>query len=314
MLQNEQPRIVVPVIVANAVGRRRFCDFFTIRLRNAHTRRTYHHAVSDFLAWCTKAGVPSIDAVQPSQVTAWVEDQRGYAASTVRTRLAAIHHFFDWMVTGNIIPMNPAAAVRGPRVVEAVKTAALTPAEARTLLDSIDTTTLSGLRDRALLAVMMFSFARIGAALGMTVGDVFWLKRQLWLRLPEKGGKPHAMPCHDYLATVIIAYIKTARIADDRDGPLFRTFSRRRGRPLARKGLQQPEAYKMITRRAIAAGFTTRLSNHSFRATGITVYLNNGGTLEMAAQIANHASTRTTQLYAHRREKINLAEMARIKI
>jgi integrase len=148
----------------------------------------------------------------------------------------------------------------------------------------------------------------------MTVGDVFWHKRQLWLRLPEKGGRLHAMPCHDHLASAIIAYIDKAGIGEDSDGPLFRTFGRSRGRPLTRKGLQQPEAYKMIGRRATAAGITTRLSNHSFRATGITIYLNNGGTLEMAAQIANHASTRTTQLYAHHREKINLAEMARIRI
>ena len=80
------------------------------------------------------------------------------------------------------------------------KTPVLAPDEARALIDSIDTATHAGLRDRALIALMVYSFARIGAALGMKVGDVFTQNRRLWVRLREKGGKPHAMPCHHHLA------------------------------------------------------------------------------------------------------------------
>src|SRR5271165_4696946 len=117
---------------------------------------------------------------------------------------------------------------------------------------------------------------------------------QLWVRLREKGGKAHAMPCHHNLETYITAYIEGAGLADDPRGPLFRTIGRGTGL-LTRTPLPQRNAYAMVGRRAAAAGISTRLSNHSFRATGITAYLKNGGTLEKAAAMANRASTRTTQ-------------------
>ena len=111
-----------------------------------------------------------------------------------------LRHLFDWMVIGQIMPTNPAAAVRGPRhIVRRGKTPVLDPAEARQLLDAIDTTTVIGLRDRALIGLMVYSFARIGAAIGMRVEDVYTQNRRLWVRLHEKGGKQHAMPCHHNL-------------------------------------------------------------------------------------------------------------------
>jgi len=211
--------------------------------------------------------------------------------------------------------VNPAGSVRGPsHVVKAGKTPVLALEEARTLIDSIEVTTIAGLRDRALIGLMVFSFARIGAALGMKVEDVFTQNRRLWVRLLEKGGKPHAMPCHHNLETYLTAYIEGASIAEDPKGPLFRTIGRDTGRPLTRTPLPQANAYAMIGRRAAAAGIATKLGNHSFRATGITAYLKNGGTLEKAAQMANHASTRTTQLYDRRREELSLDEVERIRV
>jgi site-specific recombinase XerC len=116
------------------------------------------------------------------------------AAPSVKQRLAAIRHLFDWLVTGQVVPVNPAGSVRGPRhVVTSGQTPVLDPAEARALLDSIDVATHAGLRDRALIGLMVYSFARIGAALGMTVEDVYTQNRRLWVRLREKGGKRHAM-------------------------------------------------------------------------------------------------------------------------
>jgi integrase len=151
-------------------------------------------------------------------------------------------------------------------------------AEARVLIDSIEVTMIAGLRDRALIepiALMVYSFARIGAALGMKVEDVFTQNRRLWVRLREKGGKSHAMPCHHNLEAYITAYIDGAGLTEDPKGPLFRTIGRGKGRPLTRTALQQAEAYLMIARRAAAAGIATKLGNHSFRAIGITAYLKN---------------------------------------
>jgi integrase/recombinase XerC len=178
--------------------------------------------------------------------------------------------------------------------VKSGKTPVLAPDEARALIDSIGITTHSGLRDRALIGLMVFSFARIGAALGMKGEDVFTQNRRLWVRLREKGGKAHAMPCHHNLETCLSAYIEGAGLADDPQGPLFRTIGRGTG-VLTRTPLPQRNAYAMVGRRAAAVGIATRLGNHSFRATGITACLKNGGALEKAAQMANHASTRTTQ-------------------
>ena len=308
---------VLPTLVVAAGDRAstRFLEFFASTLRNPHTRRAYARAVGDFLAWCEEHAVPSIAAVQPLHVAAWIEGQtREHSAPTVKQQLAAIRHLFDWLVMGQVVPLNPAASVRGPaHSVRKGKTPVLDPAEARTLLDSIDVTTPIGLRDRALIGLMVYSFGRIGAALAMRVEDVFVQNRRLWVRLREKGGKRHEMPCHHTLEEYLHAYLDGAGIADDPKGPLFRTIGRGTQR-LTRTPLPQANAYAMVRRRAMAAGIGTKIGNHSFRATGITAYLKNGGTLENAAAMANHASTRMTQLYDRRRDDISLDEVERIRV
>ena len=308
---------VLPAIVT-AAGERasiRFLEFFASTIRNPHTRRAYARAVTDFLAWCEKHGVLSITTVQPLHVGSWIELQtRERSAPTVKLRLAAIRHLFDWLVMGQVVPLNPAASVRGPaHSVRKAKTPVLDPAEARALLDSIDITTPIGLRDRALIGLMIYSFGRIGAALAMRVEDVFVQNRRLWVRLREKGGKRHEMPCHHTLEAYLHAYLDGVGIADDQKGPLFRTIGRGTGQ-LTRTPLPQANAYAMVQRRTTAVGIGTKIGNHSFRATGITAYLKNGGTLENAAAMANHASTRTTQLYDRRRDDISLDEVERIRV
>ena len=306
----------VPALIAAAGDRAayRFMEFFAANIRNPHTRRAYSRAVTDFLTWCDDNHVRSIIDVRPLHVAAWIEMQtRDRAAPTVKLQLAALRHQFDWLVTGQIVPVNPASSVRGPLHSPKVgRTAVLAPEEARALLDSIGTMTHSDLRDRVLIALMLYSFARIGAAISIKVDDVFTQNRRLWVRLREKGGKPHTMPCHHNLETYLAAYIEGADIANDLKGPLFRTIGRRG--LLTNTPLPQTKAYRMVGRRAAAAGVVTKLGNHSFRATGITAYLKNGGTLEKAAQMANHASTRTTQLYDRRHEELNLDEVERIGV
>ena len=310
-------RPTLPILVA-ASGKRagvRFLEFLAAQIRNPHTRRAYARAVGEFLSWCESVGVTSLPDVQPLHVASWIELQgREVSAPSVKQQLAAIRHLFDWLVTGQIVPANPAASVRGPRhVVRVGKTPVLEPAEARALLDSIDATTPAGLRDRALISLMVYSFARIGAALGMKVEDVFTQNRRLWVRLHEKGGKDHAMPCHHNLEQALVAYLEGNGVENGPKDPLFRTLGRGTGQ-LTHTPLPQANAYAMIRRCAEAAGIKTKIGNHSFRATGITAYLKNGGTLEKAAAMANHASTRTTQLYDRRSDEMSLDEVERIAI
>lgn len=307
----------VPALVAitGEPAALRFLEFFAGQIRNPHTRRAYARAVADFLAWCGDAGVPDLTRIQPLHVATWVEGLgRSHAAPTVKQRLAAVRHLFDWLVTGQVVPLNPAAAVRGPRhVIRVGKTPVLDPAEARALLDSIDVGTVIGLRDRALIGLMVYSFARVGAALAMRVEDVYPQSRRLWVRLREKGGKAHALPCHHRLEESLEAYLDGSGLRDDPKGPLFRTIGRGTGQ-LSKRPLPQASAHAMVRRRAAAAGIATPLGCHSFRATGITAYLANGGTLETAAAMANHASTRTTQLYDRRGDRVSLDEVERIRI
>ena len=317
LIPSPSSTLPVPALIAASGDQaaRRFLEFFAATIRNPHTRRAYGRACGEFLAWCEQHGAQSIAEVQPLHVAAWIEMQtHELAAPSVKQRLAAIKHLFDWLVTGQVVPANPAASVRGPsHVVRQGKTPVLEPEEARALLDSIDTTRHAGLRDRALIALMVYSFARIGAALGMKVEDVFTQNRRLWVRLREKGGKAHAMPCHHSLEAYLTAYMEQTGIMADDKGLLFRTIGRGTGM-LTTTPLPQANAHAMIRRRAKAAGIVTKLGNHSFRATGITAYLKNGGTLEKAATMANHASTRTTQLYDRRRDEMSLDEVERIRV
>jgi site-specific recombinase XerD len=307
----------VPTLVSVAGDRAglRFLEFFAAAIRNPHTRRAYGRAVGEFLAWCEAAGVPSLAAVQPLHVATWIEAQaRTLAAPSVKQRLAAVRHLFDWLVVGQVVPANPAAPVRGPaHSARRGKTPVLAPGEARALLDRIDVSRPAGLRDRALIALMVYAFARVGAALAMKVEDVYAQDRRLWVRLREKGGKRHEMPCHHNLEAYLHAYLDGAGIAADPKGPLFRTVGRGTGR-LTRTPLPQANAHAMVRRRAGAAGIATKVGNHTFRATGITAYLRNGGTLENAAAMAAHASTRTTQLYDRRRDRLTLDEVERVRI
>ena len=234
------------------------------------------------------------------------------SAPTVKQHLAAIRALCDWLVVHQVLAVNPAAAVRGPKhVVTKGATPVLTPAEARALLDRIDTGTRVGLRDRALLSVMVYSFARVSAAVGMRRQDYFRQGTRGWLRLHEKGGKRHDVPAHHRAEEAVEAYLAAGGI-EDAKVPLFQSVDRAgglSGRPLGRRVV-----LAMIKRRASAAGLPASTCCHTFRATGITAYLSNGGTLEHAQRIAGHASPKTTKLYDRTADTITLDEIERIVI
>ena len=312
-----RPALSLPALVAAADERAqvRFLEFFAVTIRNPNTRRAYARATGEFLGWCMARGVVSLAEVQLLHVAGWIEELgREVSVPTVKQRLAGIRHLFDWLVVGQVVPVNPAVSVRGPsHSVRQGKTPVLAPLEARRLLDAIDVTTPIGLRDRALIGLMVYSFARVGAALQMRVEDVYVQNRRLWVRLHEKGGKRHDMPCHHSLEEYLVAYLDGCELRCWPKGPLFRTIGRGT-HLLSMTPLPQASAFQMVRRRAAAANIETAIGNHSFRATGITAYLKNGGTLERAATMANHASTRTTQLYDRRSDDVTLDEVERVLI
>jgi site-specific recombinase XerD len=287
---------IVPALIA-ALGDQaswRYVEFFTANIHNDHTRRAYARACGRFFAWCEQRGL-TLTAIRPFDVAAWVKELDEHSAPSVKQQLAAVRMLFDWLVIGQVVPMNPAAAVRGPKhVVKTGKTPVLDAGEWRKLIDSIPTETVRDLRDRTLIATLTYSFARIMAALRMKVEDLRPQGAGWRVQLHEKGGKEHAMPCHHALAEALRAYIDAAGIAEDRKGWLFRTSPRHNATVLTEQPMMQADAWRMIRRRAVAAGIHAPIGNHTFRATGITAYLGNGGALEHAQAMAAHESPRTT--------------------
>jgi len=217
-------------------------------------------------------------------------------------------------VTGHVLHTNPASFVRGPKFSYAKgKTPILTPNEARKLIRAIPTDTVVGLRDRALIGLMIYTFARVSAAVNMNVKDVFQKQEALWVRLHEKGGKHHEMPCQHNLKDWLREYIEAAGIGEDKDRPLFRTVDRKTRR-LGSTRLDRQRAWAMVKRWAKKAGVeTTGICNHTFRGTGITAYLQNPeAKLEHAQQMAAHSDPKTTRLYDRRSDKVSLDQVERI--
>lgn len=307
--------VALPSLIERAgePSSRRFLEFFTAHLRNRGTRALYARAAARFFAWCDARQI-ELATISPLVVAAYIEQlTQTLSAPTVKLHLAAIRMLFDFLVVGQIVPVNPAASVRGPRhVVKKGKTPVLTADEARQLLDEIDILTISGLRDRALIGVLVFSFARVSAAIGMNLRDYYPQGRRMWFRLHEKGGKHHEVPAHHSAEEYVDAYIEAAGIRDQKNGPLFRTIDSRRDLTLRR--MLRGDVLRMIKRRANRAGLATRVGCHTFRATGITAYLQNGGQLEHAQRIAAHESIRSTKLYDRTGDAISLDEIEKIQI
>jgi len=309
--------VVVPAIIADAGDQaaRRFLEFFAATISNRNTRAAYYRAVVRFFGWCDQHQLGALDDLEPLHVAAYIEGlQKDYEKPSVKQHLAAIRMLFDWLVTGGIVATNPAHAVRGPKhVVKRGKTPVLSADQARQLLDSIDTTTVVGLRDRALISVMTYAFARIGAVVAMRVEDYYPEGKRWWVRLHEKGGKRHEMPAHHNLEAYLDAYIDAAGLKEGGKPPLFRSAAGRTG-TLTETAMNRVDAWRMIQRRAADLGMRIKIGCHTFRATGITAYLENGGTLEKAQTMAAHESPRTTKLYDRTNDAITLDEVERIVI
>lgn len=295
-------------------------QFFAAEIDNANTRRSYIRGAEDFFTFAAaKPGGERLETITSLHIAAWIEHlkRRGVSTPTVKQRLAGIKRLFQALARERIIPFNTAGLVRGPKYsVTKGKTPVLTGEEILKLLNSIDTETLIGLRDRALIGAMAYSFARIGAVSALRVSDIFRQHRRLWLRLSEKGGKIVDVPCHHHFENYLMEWLERGGHGKTPAAPLFQTFTwdnLEGRRVLSGRSMSQSMAWEMVQRRAKAAGIDTAVCNHTFRAAGITAYLANGGTIENAARIAAHASTRTTQLYDRRPDDITLDEIEKIR-
>ncbi len=311
------PTTQLPPLIRRAGNRAsyRFLEFFAANIRNPNTRAAYARALVSFFTWCDARGF-SLERLHPVAIASYIESlaaERGLSKPTIKQHLAAIRTLFDYLVTGGVLKVNPASSVRGPKyVIRRGKTPVLSAEEARQLLDSIEADTLIGLRDRALIGVMIYTFARVSAVVGLRVDDYFPAGKRWKLRFLEKGGKYNEVYAHHKAEEYLDAYLAAAGLRGAGKLPLFRTSDRRGG--VTTFPLHRTDVLRMVKRRAAAAGLASHLCNHSFRATGITAYLKNGGRVEVAQQMAGHESSRTTGLYDRRDEEISLDEVERIVI
>src|SRR5579863_1609480 len=304
----------LPAIIGRAgeTASWRFIEFFTATIRNRNTRAAYAQAVTQFFAWCEKHRVYSLQEIKPVVIAAYIEHHPA-APPTVKQHLAAVRMLFDWLVIGQVVPMNPASSVRGPKhVVKVGKTPVLKADQARALIDSIKLDSIIGLRDRAIIGFMCYTFARVSAMVHMRVEDYYQNGKRWWIRLHEKGGKRHEVPAHHNAEAYLDAYLEAAGIRDEKKSPLFRSVDKRR--KLTANPMARTDVLRMVKRRAREAGLPSSTCCHTFRATGITAYLENGGTIENAQAIAAHESPRTTKLYDRTGDEITLDEVERIVI
>src|SRR3954452_57035 len=267
--------VPVPAVVAASGPElaNRFIEFFLVAIRNPNTRRAYAAAVRGLCACLERHGARDLTVVEPVHVAAYVEQLgRTHTKPSVALHLAAIKRLFAFLVTGGALKRSPAVEVKGPTFSRRIGATPVTSTEeVRKLLESLPTDSLVGLRDRALIGTLLFTTARIGAALGCKVGDYYREGYGRMLCLHEKGGKEHRVPVHHQLVEYLETYLDTAGLREERGGPLFRSARGKTGK-LTERALDPANAWGMVKRRARRAGVSTALCNHSFRAMGLTAY------------------------------------------
>jgi integrase/recombinase XerD len=321
------PSSLLPRCIAEAGEAATFAweEFFTAGIPNLHTRTAYERAVRRFLDWLAPQQVP-LTKITPGMVGKYF-DQHGGSTPTKKLHLAAIRGLFDKLVTRHVMMLNPAASVRGPRyeVVEG-KTPEISPEQARTLIASIKISKKKnpeteeqvilpvGLRDRAIIATLIYTAARAGAVAKLRLRDLTHDGTQYLLRFQEKGGKSREIPVRHDLQGCILNYLAAACLADaHRDSPLFRSADRRTGK-LTEAAITGQDICRMVKRRLKDAGLPTQYSPHSFRVATITDLLIQGAALEDVQFLAGHSDCRTTRLYDRRHKQVTRKIVDKISI
>ena len=306
--------LLLPALVERAGQRasEAFFQFFAAEIPNANTRENYLRDVTRFFTWCQERGF-DILTVTPIHVAGYREELRQeLAATTVKRHFSALRMLYSYWVERGVLERNPVREVKTEKISRSEgKTPALSVDLMKQLFGSFDTESVVGLRDRAFIGVMAYTFARVSAVCDLRLKDYLEQGRSTLLRFREKGGKEKEIPCHHLLEQYLDDYIAKAQISD-RDAYLFPSARGRTGE-LGASSFHRSDAWAMVRRRLRDAGIVGEFSNHSFRATGITTFLENSGTIEAAQYIAGHADSRTTKLYDRRSQRAALEDLERVR-
>jgi site-specific recombinase XerD len=309
-----------PAVILSAGGNARYAyaEFFGDEVENGYTRKVYRHAVDRFLAWCQEQRY-ELHRIPPGSVGQYIRTLKTVAGKptskpTQKLHLAAIRKFFDTLVVRHAVVINPAASVRGPKLKVTVgKTPAADADQARRVLKVIRTADVVGLRDRAIIATLIYTACRVGAVAKLQRKHFYTDGRQWYFHLDEKGGNDRHIPCRHDLQGYIEEYLAAAGGTGHGDAPLFRTAVRRT-KTLTQRPMQAKDVHGMVKRRLRDAGLPRLLTCHSFRATTATDLLEQGVPIEDVQQLLGHADLRTTRLYDRRDRKVTRNIVERISI
>ena len=308
--------LATPRLIDQAGGNAKFAweEFVYGRIRNSGTRRAYCFAIGKFLDWSLGHRLELI-RIAPAHIGRYLDEQTAYSAATKKLHLAALRHFFDELVLRHVIALNPALSVRSERLEsQEGKTPEISIRQARQLLGSINISNVVGLRDKAVIAVMIYTAVRVGAVARLGRGDFYDLGDQYCLRFLEKRSKHRELPVRHDLVGLIRDYIVAAGLEySDKASPLFRSTVRRT-KQLTQNGMTSGDMSRMVKRRLRDAGLPICFSPHSFRVATITDLLTQGVPLEDVQLLAGHADPRTTRLYDRRSRKVTRNIVERISI
>lgn len=261
---------ILPPFVARAgpLAASRTLDFFATEIRSPHTRAAYQNALVRFFEWCEDRKIALLD-VAPFTVSAYVDElQSQVAPTTARQHLAAIRRYFQYLANGGALPLDPAEFVRiqTSRSVGR-KAPAATRSGVMRLLDSIEPRDPSGVRDRALIAVLADGDVRVSSLLGMRVEDFAREPDGASLRVAAgRGVQVHRVS--ETAARLMDAYRAAAELESEPATPMWRALTKQRTfgvRPMSRF-----DVFRMIQRRTAAAGLDDRLNAEALRGVGLS--------------------------------------------
>lgn len=293
----------------------RWCwdEFFAGRIRNANTRKTYLHAVRKFLRWCD-AEQTALHEISPGSVGRYF-DLHPSSTPTKKLHMSAIRGLFDVLVQRHVIILNPALSVRTERYsVTEGKTPEITVEQSRQLLNSIDLRSAIDFRDRAIISMLIYTAARVGAIAKLRLGDLVDEGNHLTIRFREKGGKDRSVPARITLREQLDEYLAVLpRKGSSKDAPVFRSGIGRT-EVLAETPMSAIDICRMVKRRLKAAGLPLSASPHSFRSCTATDLLEQGVSLEDVQYLLGHSDSRVTRLYDRRQRKITRNIVERISV
>jgi len=297
-------------------------EFINVSIKSRDTARTYKNATTLFLLWCQENDIEDIIDIEPITVRKYIDylyEDRG-RKSAAKVAYYGSKTMFQYFVDNGALKTNPAAGVKYPFVNDTRgKTQTISKEEVRAILDHLTAITErenppakpTDFRDRALIALMAFGFVRIGGSLSVRRGDYYKEDGNWWMDFEEKGAQSHSLPIVGELKGYIDSYIKAGEI-NNKDAWLFQSANRNGA--LSGKPYDRGNSRIMIAKRAGQAGVDVdKISNHTFRATGITNFLQEGGTMSEAQDIANHKHQETTKRYDRRDRKKLLSIVEKIK-